>query len=309
MPSNLIPRPNGRCGARVMRGGREVWLGTFDSEELAREAVNTARSRGTGRVTVADWFAGWPLLAAARRPRSEETIARTVVLSRPFVARFGDDRLGGVSRQAAVLWAMQHPGASRYARTILADAVWMGAITSNPLQGVSPPQTVGVSVVLSEDDVSRVAQACENRMMVLVLLAACSGLRLSECLALEARDLEGDTLHVRCGKGGREGWSILFEPGLTAFHALAPDIGRLFPLLWTRRFVSGRFRVACNEAGVEGATFHSLRHFHASWLIGRGASRADVALQLRHLGLRTVDRYIHLENASGPALERLRRIA
>jgi integrase len=41
-------------------------------------------------------------------------------------------------------------------------------------------------------------------------------------------------------------------------------------------------QAAAEDAGLERLTFHSLRHFHASWLLNQGASDLDVALQLGH---------------------------
>lgn len=306
MPANVIPRGK-RFGARATVNGRQLWLGTFDSREEASAAVARASGGHGPAGSVADWFAGWPLLAAARRGRSEETIAHTARLAAPFVDAFGSWKLVSVSRGDAAAWAMRHSSHARYARTILADAVWAGRLDTSPLDGVRLGSSSTPAVRLEAADVDRIAGAGCAQLRVLVLVAAYSGLRLSEALALEARDLVDDVLHVRCGKGGKAGHSVLFEPGLSVLRAVLPDVGRVFPPGWERKGVNRRWRAACETAGVS-ARFHDLRHFHATMLLERGLARADVAAQLRHAGLRDVDRYLSTRIA-GPMLERVREVA
>lgn len=290
-------------GARVTVHGRQTWLGTFPTEDAARAAVALVQA-GQRSERVSGWFAAWPAVAGARRERSPETIARTAALAGGFVAELGDVPLLALTRERCVGWAVRNPGTMRYARTVLEDAVWAGVLRENPLAGVrvdaGERRETGV---LSEEMVLSAAEAAPAVMRALILVCGFSGLRMFEALALEARDLAGGTLHVRAGKGGREGWSVLFEPGLSAFASVAPDVGRVFPV-WSRQRVHREWRKV-----APAGTFHDLRHFHATWLIGRGVARADVAAQLRHAGLRDVDRYLHAERVAPAALDRVRRAA
>lgn len=306
MPSNVVVRGE-RFGARCIVNGRGMWLGTFDTEAAAQAAVASVLGGRSPAGTVAEWFDGWALLAAARRSRSADTISRTRKLAQGFVERFGSWKLASVSRGEAAAWAMQHPGTARYARTILQDAVWAGRLDVSPLEGVRLPGAGSPAVRLGEDEIRRLVGNLGSDMSALVLICAYSGLRLSEALALETRDLDGDVLHVRCGKGGKEGHAILFEPGRNTFLQHAPMVGRLFAPSWDRFRVNKRWRAACDVAGVR-ARFHDLRHFHATWLLERGVAREDVAAQLRHAGLRDVDRYLATRTTSA-ALERVRGVA
>lgn len=308
MPSNTLRRGE-KWGARVTLHGRQTWLGTFPTREEAQAVADAARGGAEVGGSVGEWFAAWPHLAGARRERSQETIDRTLALAGPFLQAFGGLKLATLTRERCASWALAHPGNMRYARTILSDAVWAGVLRENPLDGVRSGSGSGrPRGGLSEADVGRLAACCEEPLLrALVLVAAYSGLRLSEALALEARDLDGDTLHVRRGKGGKEAFSVLLPMGQAAFRGVAPEVGRLFPAEWDRRSVNREFAKVRKLAGVPTATFHDLRHFHATMLLERGVSRADVAMQLRHSGLRDVDRYLHPTQA--PALDRVRAVS
>ena len=76
---------------------------------------------------------------------------------------------------------------------------------------------------------------------------------------------------------------------------------------WRLQRKNKRWRTACEAADVR-ARFHDLRHFHATWLLERGVAREDVAAQLRHAGLRDVDRYLATRTVSA-ALERVRAVS
>jgi integrase len=47
-------------------------------------------------------------------------------------------------------------------------------------------------------------------------------------------------------------------------------------------------------ARIEGATFHTLRHTHASWLARQGASLLQIAESMNHRTMTMVKRYAHL---------------
>lgn len=296
MPSNVIPRGN-RFGARVTLAGEEIWLGSFATPEDAREAVKAARSGVLPSAeTVAGWAERWPLVAHAVRARSPETIEHTALMARPFVERFGRERVCALRKPALVDWSIDCPGSVRYARTLMADAVWAGLLESNPLNGLRSSGTELEVDPPTEGDVLRLAEYSPEYFRGIVLTAAFSGLRLSEVAALEARDLTFSwpeagrrvlTLHVRHGKGGKERHSVLFEPGLSALMVVLPEVGRIFSRSlgrsWDRKSVNRVWLRVRERAGLPDCRFHDLRHFHATWLIDRGVSDLDIAIQLGHV--------------------------
>jgi integrase len=167
--------------------------------------------------------------------------------------------------------------------------VWAGLIDSNPLTGVrrsARELTVDPPTVA---DVARLVALAPEPVDRMILVAAYSGLRVSELAALEARDVEPGwpaRLHVRCGKGGFERHSLLFGPGIAGLEGM-PEVGRVFrrPLSrvgWDRKSINRVWVRVREEAGLPECRFHDLRHFCATWLLDRGASDLDVAVQLGH---------------------------
>jgi integrase len=156
-----------------------------------------------------------------------------------------------------------------------------------------PPTRV---VPPTEEQVLAIADAVDarktyhrKRRRAFVLTAAYSGLRLFETANLRAQDVRGSgapdrgMLHVRRGKGGFPGDSLLFDPGWTALREIMPTQGLVFSDTWhyDGRRVAVWFRDAARKVGVD-CTFHSLRHFHAVWLLDKGVTALDAAAQLRH---------------------------
>lgn len=169
----------------------------------------------------------------------------------------------------------------------------------------------------TEEQVAALADAMPGVLRAFTLTAAYSGLRLEvEVAALLADDVDRREripppgrlhmsahphatrqptclLHVRSGKGprangglGKERWAVLFEPGRTALLETAHPYGHLFRNArgypWTRKAVNKAWCRARADVGLEWVQFRDLRRFHASWLLDRGVSEMDVALQLGH---------------------------
>lgn len=169
----------------------------------------------------------------------------------------------------------------------------------------------------TEEQVAALADAMPGVLRAFTLTAAYSGLRLEvEVAALLADDVDRREripppgrlhmsahphatrqptclLHVRSGKGprangglGKERWAVLFEPGRTALLESAHPYGHLFRNArgypWTRKAVNKHWLRARAEVGLHHLVFHDLRKFHASFLLNRGVSDLDVAIQLGH---------------------------
>ena len=53
-------------------------------------------------------------------------------------------------------------------------------------------------------------------------------------------------------------------------------------------------RSACRRVGLEGVTFHTLRHTCASWLVMEGVPLFEVSTLLRHASIQMTEWYAHL---------------
>lgn len=173
----------------------------------------------------------------------------------------------------------------------------------------------------TDADVEALLQACKgnatglrNRAIIDVLRY--SGLRVSEALALEPRDVQPDgkgnvLLHVRHGKGGKARHSVLLNGAvdelrrwMDARAALELNAtARLFcvtqgkntgaPL--TRAYVDAMLKRLAYDAGlpaVQRVHAHALRHAHATALFRNGAKLGAIQQQLGHAHAITTERYL-----------------
>jgi len=163
----------------------------------------------------------------------------------------------------------------------------------------------------------------------LVVFAALSGMREVELFALRAEsvDLEGGAVVVdssaykglasrtKTRSGRRRVYlsSVAKQTLREQLLARRPSpVDVVFPSpsgrIWQKdNFMARVFRPAVRRAGLEGLTFHDLRHTCASLMIAAGANPLEVAAQLGHKDARLVlHRYGHLyPGASARAAQRL----
>jgi integrase len=172
---------------------------------------------------------------------------------------------------------------------------------------VKPFRSVDAPVIryLSEDEITRLLNACQGAFRDLVHGALLTGCRYGELCRLRVADYNPDveTLTIREGKGGRARHVTLTSEAPELIDDLvagrAPsdvlfrrDEGRG----WKRAEQLRPMREACRQAGIVPAIgFHILRHTHASILAMRGVPMAVIARQLGHADTRMTERhYAHL---------------
>jgi integrase len=156
-------------------------------------------------------------------------------------------------------------------------------------------------VVALEEAARRVGRGTTAMFPEAIVFAAYTGVRLSELLALEWSDVDGDELHVtkqrrRDGgtappKRGSSGTVLMLSPARAAIEGMS-DGSRERIFDWSHREhtrIWGETRDVA-AAGVDlleaeafaGIRWHDLRHYCATYLLDRGVSDLDVSLQLRH---------------------------
>lgn len=186
--------------------------------------------------------------------------------------------------------------------------------TWTTLDLVRPAREHKLPVVLSREEVQRIL-GCVRRpryQMCLRTIYAC-GLRLSEGVHLQVRDLDSDRMvvHVRHGKGAKDRYVPLparLLPQLRHFWCRHRHPVWLFPAR-TRRgvppetatrpisvsSVQKAFRAAREESGVsKPATVHTLRHSYATHLLEAGVNLRVIQAYLGHSSPKTTARYTHL---------------
>lgn len=232
----------------------------------------------------------------------------------------------------------------------LKDAVKRGLRFDRRILELDAPRSNGRPArFLTWEEVQRIAQWLPDRHARLVMVAALSGLRRGEVMALkwEDVDLEAGTLRVREGKTAaarrsvdlpdtavellREQARSLTEGGSSAADvdgAKSPagprghheSVGErqgwqppsvsapVFPNnrgdhMDGHNFLNRWFLPATRAVGLDGVTFHSLRHSFISMMAASGAHPSLIAAQVGHSdgGALVLKRYRHLFPQEGKA--------
>ena len=162
-----------------------------------------------------------------------------------------------------------------------------------------------------EEEVLRIFNACYNIKHVAMLQTLFYGcLRASELFNLDDRDLDMNalTIHIREGKGGKDGIAYISEEctkTLKQYLAVRTPLvvdGR-HPLFytdfgnrWDRRDVNRTFHYYKKKAGIEkaGGVHVFARHTAATILVANGCDLRHVKELLRHNDIRTTLRYAHV---------------
>ncbi len=135
-----------------------------------------------------------------------------------------------------------------------------------------------------------------------------SGLRISEMVSLQTRDIDGKRmlLHVRNGKGGKERFAPLTDAGykalryywktyrpVNAHNYVFPDCTKTRTLS-TSGFMS-LFKKLSKDAGLyKAATSHTLRHSFSTHSLQSGMDLMTLKEMLGHSSLSSTAVYLHL---------------
>ena len=172
---------------------------------------------------------------------------------------------------------------------------------------ILPKRQKKLPVVLSRQEVGRLADALGNpKHKLIILLAYSAGLRVSEVINLKVTDLDFDRLviHLKGAKGGKDRITLLSEKLVFQVKELIANktsgdyvFSRSDGRRLTSRTGQKIFSAACQKAGVKaGATFHCLRHSFATHLLEQGVDIRYVQEFLGHSNIRTTQIYTHVTN-------------
>lgn len=161
--------------------------------------------------------------------------------------------------------------------------------------------------VPTREQVLQVAAAMQNeRHRLAVLLMYCSGMRVSELIAVTVGDidLERHIVRIRQSKGRKDRLSLLSERLDADLRSLTSGRPRREPLFesnaggtWSTRTVQKFVRRAAERAQIPGRlTPHSLRHAFATHLLEAGTDLRVIQALLGHSDIRTTTRYTHMRD-------------
>ena len=234
---------------------------TFERLDGILEALKTAlpeRAKDISRKTAADYIS-----------TRSETVAPGTVLKEVSVLKH--------ALRLAVEWEL---------------------LNANPAQGAKLPKLPeGRTRYLSPTELKAALQAAPEWMRAPLALAAFTGMRRGELLDLKWKDvdLEGQRVYLGFTKNGSLRVLPLNElavrvianiPQAEPGDAVLDGVDRKKLSVYTERL----FR----KLGIADASFHSLRHTTASWLVMEGVDLYTVGQLLGHRTPRMTQRYAHL---------------
>ena len=175
----------------------------------------------------------------------------------------------------------------------------------NTLELPRPKSSRHLPTVLSKEEIIRLLRATQNiKHRAAIALMYSAGLRISEVLALELRDVDIDRrqLYIKNAKGRKDRVVILAESFLPLFQNYLMS----YQPKWF--FIEGRngdnysassvrefLRRWCKKAGIKKrVTPHTLRHSYATHLIENGVGLRHVQELLGHAKPETTMIYTHI---------------
>lgn len=159
--------------------------------------------------------------------------------------------------------------------------------------------------VLSETEVQQLLYHTKNvkhRCLLFMLYSA--GLRISELLSLQWKDLDPDrrVIYVRSGKGKKDRITLLSQLAhnyLQHYRELYGPETWIFESLqgkqYSARSVNKVVKAAAARAGIKKrVSAHTLRHSFATHLLEKGTDLRYIQSLLGHESSRTTERYTHV---------------
>lgn len=239
-------------------GAIQIWI----KERVAH--MKSARATTTHADQLAEWVIGKtvydiPDIAARYKKRQLGTLANATINRRLCV-------LKAVAKFAFVKG-------------------WTDSNLSARIQTL--PEGSGRETYLTKDQLSKLVDKCtEPEGKAWIMIAAYTGMRQGEIMALQQQDVTPDAIIIRDSKIG--------TPRLVPVIKRLKPFLRYIPFTMHARTYYAMFEAARAAAGLHGLTFHDLRHTTASLLINAGVDLYTVGQILGHKSQATTKRYAHL---------------
>lgn len=171
---------------------------------------------------------------------------------------------------------------------------------------VRPKKKKKLPFVLSRDEILSIINHVKSFKHKTILLTAYSaGLRISEVLHLSILDIDSKNMliRVRCGKGGKDRFTLLGSENLNMLRKYwsmyKPDNilfpGALADTPLAARNIQEVFKAAREAAGIlKPVTVHTLRHSFATHLLENNTDLRTIQVLLGHANINTTCIYLHL---------------
>jgi len=238
---------------------------------------------------------------------SEKTVRAYRAALKSFAEHVGlDMRLGDVGERDYVSWlsslrssgSVSNSTIHYYSIFVRRFLRWAGIVSEVP---AAPARGGALSEALSWEEVEALIAAARDVLdVIIVALAAESGLRAGEILSLTWGDVDFERGVVRVrGKYGKERLVLLGPYGLSAleeaYYQLRPrPRERVVPISYQALYK--RVKALAERAGLDPSRVrpHVLRHTFATEALRRGVSLPALQRILGHSDIKITQRYLHL---------------
>jgi integrase len=305
---------------RLYHEGKERRFGSFSTKTAARDFYEKAKQeQQTGRffperyqqggyAKLDEILDGYIAAFTGRSKRDEERFKKK------WTKIFPAARLNALT-PTALEGARAHLSEGRtpqtvnrymgFLRRVLNKAVRDGKLASNPVSRIKMfREPAGKTRFLSPEEEARLCENIGDPYAGWVRLAILTGMRQMEQFSLrwEHVDLERGLLTLPTTKAGGVQYVRLNEEAKRLIQGFIPGNKSVwvFPSenpdthADPRNFYRRVYLPKIKECGLEGISWHSLRHTFASRLAMSGATEGTIATLLRHSGTVLVRRYAHL---------------
>ncbi len=265
-------------------------LGVRPASEITTEALfdrYKRHQRARIRPSTYERLGGILDTLKARLPQQAKAITKRTV-AEYIEVRSDEDKVAPatVAKEVSVL------------KHCLRLAVEWGELNANPAAGARLPQLPpGRTRYLTPGELKAALESAPEWMRAPMAFAVCTGVRRGELLSLRWMDvdLKNRRLYLRETKNGALRILPLSAAALQVLGSLAQGAagdpvftgvdGALLSV-YTKRVFS--------RLGINDASFHTLRHTAASWLVQQGTDLYAVGQILGHKTPRMTQRYAHL---------------
>jgi integrase len=185
-----------------------------------------------------------------------------------------------------------------------------GVLSASPAVGLKlPAASKAKTRYLTVDEWKRLQAVAPPWLRPLLTITVATGMRLKEVVSLKWEDVDRQARVLHVSRNTKTGTRAI--PLNKTAHEVLREIGQLrhlrSPYVFTdaagKPYTSGKVRnhvskatsAAMRGAGIKDASFHTLRHTAASWMVQGGVPLYEVQKILGHSTPLMTDRYSHLQ--------------
>ena len=322
-----ITQRKGRDGwsVRIFHNGRERWH-KCDTKSQAKALYGRLKAEAREgkyfpdrfnqqqELTLRAWIGRYREGITSRGLRNMHHYGRfwSKLLGRRLLTEIAPDELRRIQAKMMAKKKRTPQTINRYfagLRRVLNLAIAEGLLVTNPVKAVKFfPEPSGRLRFLSDIEIAELKKKLTHEEWLIVAFALETGLRLTE--QFKARwdcvDLERGILTVPLSKSGRTRHVLLSDAAVSIVRSLSSSLHSqyLFPSPLTpaqpiqgRNFVVKVYMPALERAGIQGATWHTLRHTFASRAVMGGVDIRTVQELMGHSTVTMTMRYAHLSPA------------